>query len=334
MNKPLVSLTVICYKAEAFVREAIEGALSQTYSPLEIIFSDDCSPDRTFEIIQEAVKDYKGPHKIVLNRNERNMGIGAHVSKVWFEIAKGEWIIVSAGDDVSLPHRVETLMNYARPDVAAIHHQVIAIDENSQKIPKYSRSYTNTVIRETESVEEAIRKGKWLKGATMCLNRNMLLRYGPLNPDVVNEDTILAYRAAHYGDVLFLDSGLMKYRLHPNSWSETALRKDAGGFKNRIISLAKENLSICRQVLADSALIPMSDSLKKSLRKREIIARMDLFLFEKESFDVHFLSFPFFYMKALKRLIFKPYAIYRALTKRLSKGKGEKVNELYPNDAF
>ena len=60
-ERPLVSMTVICYRAERFVREAIEGALAQTYSPLEIIISDDASSDRTFEIIQEAVADYDWP---------------------------------------------------------------------------------------------------------------------------------------------------------------------------------------------------------------------------------------------------------------------------------
>ena len=97
MNKPLVSLTIICYQAEKYIKEAIEGALAQTYSPLEIIFSDDASTDNTFAIIEEQLKNYTGPHHIVLNRNDVNMGIGAHVSKVWFDIAKGDWIIVSAG---------------------------------------------------------------------------------------------------------------------------------------------------------------------------------------------------------------------------------------------
>ena len=44
---PRVTLAVIAYNQERFIREAIEGAFAQTYQPLEIILSDDCSSDRT-----------------------------------------------------------------------------------------------------------------------------------------------------------------------------------------------------------------------------------------------------------------------------------------------
>lgn len=77
-ERSLISFALLAYKQEQYIREAVEGAFSQTYSPLEIILSDDCSPDRTFDIIQEMAAKYTGPHKVVLNRNPQNFGIGAH----------------------------------------------------------------------------------------------------------------------------------------------------------------------------------------------------------------------------------------------------------------
>ncbi|MCK5536618.1 MAG: glycosyltransferase, partial [Bacteroidales bacterium] len=62
-KKPLISFTLFAYNQEKYIQEAVEGALSQTYSPLEIVISDDCSTDRTFEIIKELTEDYSGPHK-------------------------------------------------------------------------------------------------------------------------------------------------------------------------------------------------------------------------------------------------------------------------------
>src|SRR5215475_5079675 len=105
-DKPLLSFAIFSCNQEKFIRSAIEGAFAQTYSPLEIIISDDCSKDRTFEIAKEMAAAYRGPHTVRLNRNETNLGIGGHVNKV-FGISQGELVFAAAGDDVSLPHRVE-----------------------------------------------------------------------------------------------------------------------------------------------------------------------------------------------------------------------------------
>jgi glycosyltransferase involved in cell wall biosynthesis len=55
-DKPLLTLAMFAYNHERFIAEAVRGALRQTYSPLEIIISDDCSTDRTFEIIQSEIQ--------------------------------------------------------------------------------------------------------------------------------------------------------------------------------------------------------------------------------------------------------------------------------------
>ena len=54
-SNPLISFAVICYRQERFIAEAVLSALTQTYSPLEIIISDDCSPDATFDVVREIV---------------------------------------------------------------------------------------------------------------------------------------------------------------------------------------------------------------------------------------------------------------------------------------
>src|SRR5215470_18905066 len=100
--KPLVTFYVMAYNQARFIREAVEGALAQTYSPLEIVLSDDCSWDGTFEVMRDAVKGYSGPHTVILNRNPRNLGLSEHVNRI-IELARGDLIIAADGDDVSSP---------------------------------------------------------------------------------------------------------------------------------------------------------------------------------------------------------------------------------------
>jgi glycosyltransferase involved in cell wall biosynthesis len=307
MSKPLVSLTVFCYQAENFIQEAIDGALAQTYSPLEIIFTDDASTDRTFSIIKEAVKDYKGPHKIVLNRNEKNLGIGAHVSKIWFDVCQGDWIIVSAGDDVSLPNRVERLMEVAKPSLGAIHHRCICIDEDSNQLPFLPEYKPDEEIFAKNSVDELIRTRQWLKGATMCLNRQMLLKYGPINPDVVNEDNVLVYRAQDFGGILYLDEDLMLYRIHKQSVTNQFNDISIDNYMGRIVKNSRTSIALCKQVFDDSRKIRISPDVLKGLEDEKMKSEIDLFLFGNGKFNPRFLGHSWFYVKAIKRIFFKPY---------------------------
>lgn len=108
MGQPLISFYIIAFNQERYIRQAVEAAFRQTWSPLEIILSDDNSEDRTFEIMREMAQSYRGPHRLVLNRNSRNLGVGAHINRI-VELCSGDFIVASAGDDVSEPERAEEL---------------------------------------------------------------------------------------------------------------------------------------------------------------------------------------------------------------------------------
>lgn len=99
-ERPLVTFALFAYNQEKYIREAVEGAFAQTYEPLEIILSDDCSMDRTFEIMKEMAREYRGPHRIRLISNPNNLGLLHHFFLRSRE-AKGRYIVVAAGDDIS-----------------------------------------------------------------------------------------------------------------------------------------------------------------------------------------------------------------------------------------
>ena len=108
-GRPLVTFALFAYNQEKYIREAVEGAFAQTYDPLEIILSDDCSTDRTFEIMEEMALAYKGPHKILIRKSPVNRGLGLHILDV-SELMNGHYVIVAGGDDISLPHRTIALI--------------------------------------------------------------------------------------------------------------------------------------------------------------------------------------------------------------------------------
>lgn len=112
-EKPFVSFCITCYKQERYIRETLAGAFAQTYENMEIVISDDCSPDGTVDVIKREIDRYRaagGKHRIVLNVNEKNLGNLGNWVKL-NSIAKGELLVKNDGDDISLPERTAKLVD-------------------------------------------------------------------------------------------------------------------------------------------------------------------------------------------------------------------------------
>lgn len=130
-RRPIVTFILFAYNQEEFIREAVEGALRQTYEPLEIVLSDDCSTDRTFEIMNEMASAYVGPHIVKTVRTPENLGLVDHVLTRGRE-ASGDVVVVAAGDDISEPHRTARIAEAfaSNPRLGVVGSWVADIDEN------------------------------------------------------------------------------------------------------------------------------------------------------------------------------------------------------------
>ena len=100
-TRPLATFALFAYNQEEYVADAIEAAFAQTYHPLEILLSDDCSTDGTYEAMKRAVSLYNGRHTVRLYRNDENLGLIEHVNRM-VDRATGEIIVAAAGDDVTM----------------------------------------------------------------------------------------------------------------------------------------------------------------------------------------------------------------------------------------
>lgn len=133
-ERPLVTFALFAYNQEKYIREAVEGAFAQTYEPLEIILSDDCSTDRTFEIMEEMAKAYSGRHRIITIKQPQNIGTIDHVLAV-AELSQGQLIVVAAGDDVSLPERTEKLAErWMSSNASIIYSGRAIVDEDGAEL--------------------------------------------------------------------------------------------------------------------------------------------------------------------------------------------------------
>ena len=226
MEKPLVSLILLAYNQEQYIREAVEGALAQTYEPLEIVISDDCSPDQTFEIMKQLVEAYDGPHHVILNRCEQNLGLAGHINHV-MRICSGELIAIAAGDDVSLPHRVSTLteawINSGKKS-GCLYSGYIEIDEDGEQIGLRHPRFQAQNLDFTVEQNGAFWGAACVYGCTNAWTRDVFEVFGELDSQVVFEDKVIAFRSKILGNVSFLNEPTIRYRVLPKSLSHFSTR--------------------------------------------------------------------------------------------------------------
>ena len=98
---PKLSYVLLSHNRENYIRTAIESAFAQDYEgELEYIFSDDCSTDRTFEIIKECVAAYKGTRRIVVTQTPRNLHLAGNTNHA-VQFVQSDWVIRADDDDYS-----------------------------------------------------------------------------------------------------------------------------------------------------------------------------------------------------------------------------------------
>jgi glycosyltransferase involved in cell wall biosynthesis len=103
---PLVSIYMGAYNAQAYIRQAIESVLSQTFRDFELIVVDDGSTDRTTDIVES----FTDSRIRLLRQEHKNFAVAMNTA---ISHARGEWIIGVDSDDDIEPDYLERMANFA-----------------------------------------------------------------------------------------------------------------------------------------------------------------------------------------------------------------------------
>ena len=125
----LISVIMGIYNCGDTLSEALDSIVAQSYENWEIIMCDDGSADNTVEVAQTYVEKF--PDKILLLKNEKNMGLNFTLNKCLKE-AKGFYIARMDGDDISKPERFlkEISVLGENPDYSIVSSSMELFDEN------------------------------------------------------------------------------------------------------------------------------------------------------------------------------------------------------------
>lgn len=213
MNKSVVSIIINNYNYDRFIREAIDSALLQTYSPMEVIVVDDGSTDRSREIIA----GYGEKIIPVLKQN----GGQASAFNAGIRKSTGEVIIFLDSDDSLNSTAVENVIgHFGDKDIAKVHWPMAIMDEEGK--------YTGGVIPDEMLPEGNFKEHALQSGPPFFLNpptsgnawsRAFIESIMPVpeNEFRIGADTFLFETVAFFGSVKRMTQPQGKYRIHKNN---------------------------------------------------------------------------------------------------------------------
>lgn len=240
-KKPLVSVCMITYNHEKYIAEAIEGVLMQAVDfPVEFIIADDCSTDKTPELISKTLEKNNDSISIKSFRHESNKGLMGNF--LWIlEECKGKYVAFCEGDDIwgdpdKLKKQVHFLENHQ--NYVATFHQAEIINESGEKIGRRLFPFTE----DTSFSTEKILRGQLVPLFTaMFVNQKVLSAHKDDVLDLKTGDILLFSLLSQYGEICYLNSILPSfYRIHQNGvWSQKSVLE-----QKMEILLCLEKLSI------------------------------------------------------------------------------------------
>ncbi len=233
-NEKLVSVVIPAYNAEKYIVECIESVINQKYRPLEIVVVDDCSTDRTYELvsnIKDALKE-DTCLKINLYRMMRNMG-AAHVVDFGFNVAKGAFVAWISADDKYLTidkiwdQCYSLYMNDAEWSYDDTFSAGITPDVAETISPSYIPKFKSlNILFEKFNILRFLCLF-WrnpIQGSSFMITKKAYYRYGGFNPDMGNgdPDRDFWFRLSIYGaklTVIHPERPTVFYRIHPEQLS-------------------------------------------------------------------------------------------------------------------
>ena len=234
---PGVSVCLFSYNYEKYIAETIESMLSQqTTFPVEIVVGDDCSTDRTREIVLDYQQRFPG--KFVLCFNEKNVG----GTKNWINTmnhCSGRYIALCDGDDYFIdPLKLQKQydLHENNPDVVLSFHSVKECYDGQPEKDKVVE-FEKTVY----TVEDFLRQGWFVRTSTTFFNNGIIPKQPPewVYNYPYRYDTILHVFLCMHGVARNIKEVMSVWRKHEKGMS-LQLRENRINDFSRIIELHEE----------------------------------------------------------------------------------------------
>jgi len=241
-NKVKISVVMACYNSAAYLDEAVKSVLAQKYTDFELILVDDCSVDRTPEIIAA----YCATDSRIVSLNLREHSGPAIARNTAIQAAKGEWIAILDSDDVACPDRLQEQVKLVGrvPGLVMVGSDSVSIDKrgNLLQAHRYPLRNINLVSRLYSMRAFPPHSSIMYRASAIKSIAGFRMRFVPA------EDYDFWLRLSEVGQVGSVGKPLVKIRKHPDNISnwDSGVRQ----FKRALMA------AVCHHLRASGAIDP------------------------------------------------------------------------------
>ncbi len=208
-----ISVLMPAYNAERYILPSILSVLAQTFEDFELVVVDDCSTDRTADILS-SIRD----KRLRVLRNQANLGIVGSLNRAMAE-ARGRYIARIDADDYCLPTRFAKQKRYLdqHPDVLLIGAETFILEGKHVRHDRRRADPDPAVLRWQCLVSNPVGH------PTMMFRADAVAALGTYLREEFRyaEDFDFSHRLLHLGDLAVLPESLIIYRLHEQNLTRT-----------------------------------------------------------------------------------------------------------------
>ena len=211
MSDALISVCIPVYNGEQTIKKTIESVLRQTYKNIEIIVLDNCSTDKTRDIVSSF-----NDSRLKLIVNECNVGMMGNWNRC-FDYASGEYMIIMCADDIITPDcigkKVSALDKY--PDAVLAFSASLVIDDIGKVI--HSRHpFKKSIVADGRKMAHYSlkRHNLFAEPSNVVFRREIAEKAGRFDEDIrYSVDWAYWMNLVIWGKAIYIDKELTHYRV-------------------------------------------------------------------------------------------------------------------------
>lgn len=214
------------FNGEKYLQQQLDSIVAQSILPDELVVCDDCSTDKTIEILENFKE--KVNFEVRILQNDTNSGYVKNFARVIAE-TKGDFVFMCDQDDYWFPEKIERVLKTfeENPKAQLVAHNAMCTDADLKPLGKTLFEF---------DVSRGLRYGSAIHGFVTCVKRSYLKYMLPI-PYCYSFDRWLSLPAHELKVRYELDTVLGYYRRHEN-----AITFETIGKSQNFINIAKRKI--------------------------------------------------------------------------------------------